>query len=79
MVFPSTTLSIVSMIRKTSGPADYNVVCLAVNPPSLTNSSHAQFNFMSIYVPDGSVSSYKAASKWSDMASKIKPLSEYTG
>lgn len=33
----------------------------------------------SIYVPDGSVDTYKAANGWTSYANKIKPLSEYTG
>lgn len=35
-------------------------------------------NVTSIYVPDALVDSYKSATYWSNIASKIKPLSEYT-
>lgn len=34
---------------------------------------------LKIYVPDSLVSSYKSASGWSSMASRIYPISEYTG
>ena len=34
---------------------------------------------IAIYVPDDSVDAYKAYANWSFHASKIKPLSQYTG
>jgi hypothetical protein len=32
-----------------------------------------------IYVPTGSVDTYKASTGWSDFASQIYPISEYQG
>lgn len=36
-------------------------------------------NYIEVYVPDNLVDSYKSDTNWSTYASKIKPLSEYTG
>jgi hypothetical protein len=53
-------------------------VCKAVIPPTYTGYPlSGTDSSMSIYVPDGSVDAYKAASGWSGFASQIKPLSEY--
>lgn len=51
------------------------MVVEAVIPPATSNSPVAD----TIYVPDESVDAYKAATGWSSAASKIHPMSEYTG
>ena len=45
-------------------------------PPSVVRFDTAP---TAIYVPDESVDAYKAASVWSNYASVIHPMSEYTG
>lgn len=54
------------------------VVCEPIIPPTLS-STNAFGNTANcpIYVPDASVDAYKAASNWSSLADRIKPLSEY--
>jgi len=47
-----------------------------VTPPSINGTFNSTYD---IYVPDDSVEDYKAASNWSSAASKIHPMSEYTG
>jgi hypothetical protein len=48
-------------------------------PPSLSSSAFNGTNGgLVIYVPDEAVDTYKAASNWASLASRIKPLSEYT-
>lgn len=51
------------------------MVVEAVTPPSTPTGP----TVAAIYVPDESVDNYKAASGWSQRASKIHPMSEYTG
>lgn len=46
-------------------------------PATLGSSPFANTNNCPIYVPDASVDTYKEASGWSALASRIKPLSEY--
>lgn len=48
-----------------------------VPPTMLGNSIGTQS--ISIYVPDESLEAYKTGAYWSNLASKIHPLSEYTG
>ena len=50
-----------------------SVTVNAVNPPIL---GIAAFPNCSIYVPAESVNAYKSASRWSDYASMIKPISQ---
>lgn len=76
LVFPTTMLSIGNMITKTNGSPLYDIVCLAITPPSLTSTTNNSFSFSHVYVPDESVSAYKSASVWSNIASKILPLSD---
>ena len=45
-----------------------NTSCFYYTPSSLT-----------FYVPDSAVETYKTADKWSSMASRIKPMSDYAG
>lgn len=52
--------------------------------PSECEGYYAPFNYdlnaeLKIYVPDESVDAYKAASEWSNVADRIKPISEYDG
>lgn len=55
-------------------------ICRALTPPQLANNYvFAQTNNCPIYVPDESVDAYKGASYWSNLSSRIKPLSEYQG
>ena len=58
-----------------------SVIILAKTPPATPsyNIMTAGNSTAKIYVPDDSVSAYKAASKWSEIASRIYPISEYTG
>ena len=50
------------------------ILIRATTPPTLsTNALPAELG--SIFVPDASVSTYKAASRWSDVAAKIRPIS----
>lgn len=55
-----------------------SIIVPSVQPPTIGNS---EFEFTNstfkIYVPDGSVDTYKTATNWSAFASRIKPLSEY--
>lgn len=55
------------------------LIVLATTPPTLDNSAFDYANKYSVYVPDASVDAYKAATRWSSIASKIKPLSQYNG
>ncbi len=73
LILPTTITYIGNMA--TRGPA-YVVVCLAEDPPTL-NSITGTYSY--VYVPDSSVDAYKAASNWANIASKIRPLSEYIG
>ena len=59
--------------------SNMTVICEAVTPPSYGSLAFTVSNVSVIYVPDDSVDTYKAASGWSQLASKIHPLSEYTG
>lgn len=54
-----------------------HVIIRAVTPPALANVSAFSGTTHPIYVPDASVNAYKAASNWSSLSSRIKPLSEY--
>ena len=56
------------------------IVCKATTPPALdSNAWYGATAISSYYVPDASVDAYKAATNWSNVASMIKPLSEYNG
>lgn len=51
----------------------------SVTPPTLTdNTTFNNSSACPIYVPDGSVAAYKSANLWSNVANRIKPISEYT-
>ena len=49
-----------------------------ITPPQ-TSSLSERAKVVAIYVPDESVSAYKAATTWSGFAAMIMPMSEYTG
>lgn len=53
------------------------VICSAEQVPSLGSSAFNTTNNCPIFVPDASVSAYKAATNWKSYASRIKPLSEF--
>ena len=70
--YPATVTSIGAMWRTNSITT---IICLAVTPPSVSwNKVPTE-----IFVPDESVTSYQGTTGWSTYASRIKPLSEYTG
>ncbi len=56
------------------------VIIRATTPPTLGNvSAFNATNNCPIYVPDASVNDYKAENVWSNLASRIKPISELGG
>ena len=74
--FPSTMTTMNGLAFQTNGRIRFTCICRAVTPPSLGDSNYTNA-LLAFYVPDDSVDLYKAASKWADFATKIKPLSEY--
>lgn len=79
LIFPSTfTTSNGTYLMATHG-SNLTVICRAFVPPTLSASISQTGNIKTLYVPDDSVDDYKAAQYWSAIASKIKPMSEYTG
>lgn len=77
LILPSTISDLCSDALATHGSANTTtVICKAVTPPTKTNTSYYN-NVAAVYVPDESVDAYKAATGWSQWATKIKPLSEY--
>ena len=54
------------------------MIILQETPPTLGYASFYNTDNCIFYVPDSVVNTYKSASGWSGMASRIKPLSEYT-
>ena len=81
LIFPSTfTTGNGSYLTATHGSnLSLTVICRAFVPPTLSGSLNYTGNIKTLYVPDDSVDDYKAAQYWSAIASKIKPMSEYTG
>ena len=75
---PSTLTAINNFAFQKCG-SSMTVICEAVTPPTYGSMAFTVANVSVIYVPDESVDAYKAASGWSQLASKIHPLSEYTG
>lgn len=54
------------------------IIFRSINPPTLgSNAIVGNATNLKIYVPDESVDTYKGATNWSTLASKIHPLSEY--
>ena len=54
------------------------MIILQETPPTLGYNSFYKTDNCIFYVPDSVVDTYKSASGWSNMASRIKPLSSYT-
>lgn len=54
------------------------LICRATTPPTMSGSNTFVGTTCNIYVPDDSVNAYKEATGWASLASRIKPLSEYT-
>lgn len=53
-------------------------ICKAITPPTIGTQVFATTSqYLRIFVPDEAVEAYKAATNWSDYASRIYPLSEY--
>jgi hypothetical protein len=52
---------------------------LPTSVPTISGNTFGSVKNAIFYVPDSSVDAYKAASGWSSLASRIKPLSEYQG
>ena len=52
------------------------IICNALTPPTLDYSAFGGGVSCTIYVPDASLSAYKVATNWSNIASRIKPISE---
>lgn len=51
-----------------------SITCVATTPPTLGEYTFYDTNDCPIYVPAGSVDTYKAASGWSTYASRIQPI-----
>lgn len=51
------------------------ILLRATTPPTLDDSIALPAELGSIFVPDASVDAYKAATRWSDFAAKIRPIS----
>ena len=71
---PSTVTSIGKSVFN-NDTALKTVICRATTPPTLGTSVFPT-EVENIYVPDGSVNSYKSATNWSTYADKIKGISE---
>lgn len=71
---PSTVASIGKSVFN-NDTALKTVICRATTPPTLGTSVFPT-EVENIYVPDGSVNSYKSATNWSTYADKIKGISE---
>lgn len=52
------------------------IIIRATTPPALEALAFDRTNNCPIYVPDGSVATYKAASRWSDVASRIFSIND---
>ncbi len=73
ILFPAQVTDISSL-----GEVVYNIILESTTPPSLEYSMSG-FDEGDIYVPTGSVDTYKASTGWSQFASQIHPISEYSG
>lgn len=51
-----------------------SITCLATTPPTLGSSVFDSTNDCPIYVPSGSVNTYKTATNWSTYADRIRPI-----
>ena len=64
--------------NSTNPKPKYNIICRAINPPTLGNSNYTN-ELVKIYVPDESIDLYKTANVWKNLASKIVGISTYGG
>lgn len=79
IIFPATITSIKSHFMIEGCTALEYIKCLSKNPPTIVETTLLRANdTYLIYVPDSSVDAYKAAANWSNFASRIKPMSEFT-
>lgn len=62
-----------------NSPALASVIALPETPPTVSGQWLRYNSIAKIYVPDNSVSAYKAASGWSTYASRIHGMSELPG
>ena len=74
---PTTVTSIGFATFRSCSSLQY-VKILASVPPALGDDAFSYTNNCPLYVPDSSVNAYKAATNWSNYASRIKPLSQFT-
>lgn len=76
VTLPDTVTSIgVNAFRNFTSNVSSWLRCLATTPPTLSGSVFANSRNISIYVPDASVSAYKAA--WTEVSDKIYSLSDF--
>lgn len=67
-----------NMFQSKTRKLDFNIRMLSTTPPTL-GAGFVPTDFTGkIYVPDESVSAYKAATNWSTWAAYIYPMSDYT-
>lgn len=77
VVLPSTLTHLGTQVFDGSSSLNW-VILYAVTPPTLENvRAFNNTNNCPIYIPDESVNTYKSATNWSSLASRIKPLSEF--
>lgn len=74
LTLPSTVTSIGSTVF-TNCTSLTGITILATTPPTLGGNSFNNTNNCSIYVPAASVDTYKAATNWSALASRIQAIS----
>lgn len=55
------------------------IICEATTPPTCTSGCFTSSTISAVYVPDDSLNSYQWATQWATIATKMHPLSEYTG
>jgi len=76
---PSTSEKFLGYIMYQS-PNIQTIILRAMTPPAVTSSTLSGIpSRVQFYVPDASVEAYKTADIWSPYASRIHPMSEYTG
>lgn len=73
---PSTITAIQNFALQSCNAA--KTVIKAVTPPTIAEYVFRWNDTGVVYVPDESVNDYKAAQYWSDIASRIYPISQYT-
>ena len=73
MIIPSGVTSIGSQAFKNCSNLT-SMTILATTPPTLSNTNAFNGTTWPIYVPSGSVDTYKAADKWSSLSSRIQAI-----